>query len=147
MKNVLFTWLAPRMKSGSGSIIGLIGAHLDAGSRTVVEISEMNLCIEQTSAVHSDGCLDWWSDKVFRSYLPLRCLTTIGILFTLDKNLFILDEVENLPFLINSMACCTGLLSSRIIIGWRDSLRRGYSDSMATATDIASTSHGDHFLH
>ena len=84
MKNVLFTWLAPRMKSGLGSMIGLIGAHLDAGSKTVVEISEMNLCIEQISDVQSDGCLDWWSESVFRSYLPLRCLTMIGILFILE---------------------------------------------------------------
>ena len=43
------------MKFGLGSRIGLIGAHLDAGSKTVVEISEMNLCIEQTSDVQSDG--------------------------------------------------------------------------------------------
>ena len=113
----------------------------------MVEISEINLCIEQMSDVQSDGCLDWWSESVFRSYLPLRCLTTIGILFMFDRNLFIRDDVENFPLFISSMACCTGLLSGRIMIGWRDSLRRGYSDSMATATDIASTSHGDHFLH
>ena len=135
------------MRFDLGSRIGLSGAHLAAGSRTVVEISEINLCIEQMSDVQSDGCLDWWSESVFRSYFPLRCLTTIGILFTLDRNLFILDDAENLPFFMSSIACCTGLLSGNIIIGCSDSLRRGYSDSMATATDIASTLHGDHFLH
>merc|ERR1712089_72419 len=31
-----------------------------------------------------------------------------------------------------------GLLSGRIIIGWRDSLRRGYSDSMSVAVAIES---------
>ena len=96
---------------------------------------------------HSDGCLLWWSDNVFRSYFPLKCLTTIGILFILDKNLFIRDEAENFPFFTSSIACCTGLLSGSIMMGCRDSRRRGYSDSIATATDIASTSHGDLFLH
>ena len=96
-----------------------------------------------------NNLMDAWigGRRVFRSYLPLRCLTTIGILFIFDKNLFIRDDAENFPLFISSMACCTGLLSGRIMIGWRDSLRRGYSASMATATDIASTSHGDHFLH
>ena len=64
----------------------------------------------------------------------------------LDKNLFILDEVEIFPFFIISMACWTGLLSGNIMIRCRDSLRSEYSDSMATATDIASILQQDHFL-
>ena len=84
---------------------------------------------------------------MFKSYFPLRCFTDMGILLILDKNLFILDEVENLPFFINLMACWTGLLSGRIIIGWFDSLSRVYSASIAAATDIAFISQHDHFLH
>ena len=59
LKKVLLTWLAPRVMSGSWCVTGCSGAHLDAGSSTVVEISEMNLWIEQTSDVQSDGCRDW----------------------------------------------------------------------------------------
>ena len=114
------------------SISGCIGAHFAAGSRTVSERSEMNLWIEQVSDAQSDGCLLWWSEIVFKSYFPLKCFTMIGILLMLDKNLFILEEAENFPFFMSSIACWTGLLSGNIIIGCRDSLRRGYSDSIAT---------------
>ena len=71
----------------------------------------------------------------------------IGSLLMFDRNLFILEEAENFPFLMSSIACWTGLLSGNTIIGCWDSRRREYSESIATAMDIASTSHGDHFLH
>ena len=106
----------------------------------------MNLWIEQVCELHSDGCLFWWSDIVFRLYFPLRCLAVIGILLMLDKKRFILNDVENFPFFISSMACCTGLLSGSIMIGCLDSLKREYSDSMAAATDMASILQHDHFL-
>ena len=70
----------------------------------------------------------------------------IGILFTLERNLFIREEAENLPFLIRLMASWTGLLSGRIIMGSLDSLRMGYSASMAVARLSASTSQQLHFL-
>ena len=86
-------------------VSGWIGPHLVAGSRTVSDMSEMNLCIAQWSVSHSEGCLLWWSQIWLRSYLPLRCFTEIGILLIFERNLFILEDAENFPFLISSMAC------------------------------------------
>ena len=71
----------------------------------------------------------------------------IDILLMLERNLFILEDAENLPFLMSSIACWTGLLSGRIIIGSFDSRRRVYSASIAAATDMASISQQDHLRH
>ena len=82
---------------------------------------------------------------MLRLCFPLRCFTIIGILFIFDRKRFILELAENFPFLIKFMASWTGLLSGRIIMGSLDSLRIGYSASMAVARLRASTSQQLHF--
>ena len=71
----------------------------------------------------------------------------MGILFIFVRNLFMHKLALNLPFFISAIASVTGLESGRIMIGCLDSLRIGYSVSMAFASDSASTLHGDHLLH
>ena len=78
--------------------------------------------------------------------MPLRCLTEIGILLMLVRNLFIVELALNFPLFISAMASATGLESGSMMIGCLDSRSRGYSVSMAFASDSASTSHGDHQL-
>ena len=116
---------AARLKKDASCFIV---AHLVAGSITVSDISLINLCIEQVSALQVEGCRLWWSEIEFRLYFPLKCLTEIGILFIFVRKRFILEEAENFPCFMSWIACWTGRLSGRIIIGNLDSLRRLYSD-------------------
>ena len=73
------------------------GVHLAAGSTTVFVSSLMNLWIAHVCASQLDGWGLWWSEILLRLYLPLRCFTTMGILLMFERNLFILELVENLP--------------------------------------------------
>ena len=79
--------------------------------------------------------------------MPLRCLTISGTLLTLVRNLFIRDDVENLPSLMRFIASVTVLKLGRTMTGCFGSLISVYSTSKAMAGPRASASHVLHFLH